>query len=86
MRPSMPSQPSPIAPEGPSRPALIRRPSLAACFGAIREPELYRNFAIHLFVMFPAAMVMCFVATKVDAELALAPLGPWPAEIGRAHV
>lgn len=62
-----------------ARPALIRRPELAACFAAIRQPELYRNFAIHLFVMFPAAMVMCFVATRVDAELGLAPLGPWPA-------
>ncbi|MES2643037.1 MAG: methyltransferase [Myxococcota bacterium] len=60
-------------------PALVRRPSFAACLNAIRAPELYRNFAIHLFVMFPAAMVMCFLGTRVDGELGLAPLGPWPA-------
>ncbi|MDP2314497.1 MAG: methyltransferase [Pseudomonadota bacterium] len=60
-------------------PALIRRPSLRACLAAIRAPELYRNFAIHLFVMFPAAMVMCFLGVAVDVELGLAPLGPWPA-------
>ncbi|MDP2309611.1 MAG: methyltransferase [Pseudomonadota bacterium] len=60
-------------------PALIRRPAFAACLNAIWTPELYRNFGIHLFVMFPAAMVMCFLATRVDGELGIAPLGPWPA-------
>lgn len=61
------------------RPALIRRPGFSACLGAIRQPELYRNFAIHLFVMFPAAMLMCWVATRIDRELGWAPLEPWPA-------
>ncbi len=61
------------------RPALIRRPGFWACLAAIGQPELYRNFAIHIFVMFPAAMVMCWVATHVDAELGIAPLEPWPA-------
>ena len=65
--------------ESATRPALIRRPGFAACVAAIRQPELYRNFGIHLFVMFPAAMVMCWVATRVDHELGLAPLTPWPA-------
>lgn len=54
--------------------ALVRRPTLGACFAAIRAPELYRNFAIHLFVMFPAAMVMCWIATHVDAALGWEPL------------
>jgi protein-S-isoprenylcysteine O-methyltransferase Ste14 len=54
--------------------ALVRRPSLAACLGAIRAPELYRNFAIHAFVMFPAAMLMCWIATFLDARLGWAPL------------
>ncbi len=58
----------------PAGSALVRRPTLAACLAAIRAPELYRNFAIHAFVMFPAAMVMCWIATKVDARLGLAPL------------
>ena len=38
-----------------------------ACIAAIRAPELYRNFAIHLFIMLPAALTMCWIATKVDA-------------------
>jgi protein-S-isoprenylcysteine O-methyltransferase Ste14 len=50
---------------------LIRRPGVAACFAAIVKPELYRNFAIHLFVMFPAAMAMCWIGSKVDARLGL---------------
>ncbi len=59
--------------------ALVRRPSPRACLAAIRRPALYRNFAVHLFVMLPAAAVMCWLGTRVDAELGLAPLGPWPA-------
>ena len=61
------------------RPALVRRPTFGACIAAIRAPELYRNFGIHIFVMFPAAMIMCWLATRVDAELGWAPLTPWPA-------
>ncbi|RME29300.1 MAG: isoprenylcysteine carboxylmethyltransferase family protein, partial [Deltaproteobacteria bacterium] len=57
---------------------LIRRPSFGACLAAIRAPELYRNFAIHIFVMFPAAMVMCFIATRIDRELGWSPLLPEP--------
>ncbi len=51
----------------------VRRPSRGACFAAIRAPELYQNFFIHAFVMFPAAMVMCWLATRVDARLGWAP-------------
>ncbi|MCB9762475.1 MAG: isoprenylcysteine carboxylmethyltransferase family protein [Alphaproteobacteria bacterium] len=54
--------------------SLVRRPSFMACLAAIRAPELYRNFAIHIFVMFPAAMVMCWLGTKVDAAVGLGPL------------
>lgn len=57
-----------------ARPALIRRPPLAACLGAIVRPELYRNFAIHLFVMFPAALLMCGIARAVDGRLGLDPV------------
>ena len=50
------------------------RPQPLDCFRAIRTPELYRNFTIHLFVMFPAAMVMCWLATQLDARLDWSPL------------
>jgi protein-S-isoprenylcysteine O-methyltransferase Ste14 len=49
-----------------------------ACLAAIRQPELYSNFAVHLLVMLPAAIAMCFIATKVDAVLGLDRLIPWP--------
>ncbi len=57
---------------------LVRRPSVGACFAAIAEPELYHNFAIHLFVMLPAAVVMAWIGTRVDAALGLGRLLPWP--------
>lgn len=60
---------------GPER-ALVRRPGFGACLGAIRAPELYRNFAIHLFVMLPAALLMCWIATLIDGQLGLEPLLP----------
>lgn len=55
---------------------LTRRPPFAACIAAIRAPELYRNFAIHLFVMLPAATLMCWIATKADVGLKLLPIAP----------
>lgn len=57
---------------------LVRRPTFRACLAAIKAPELYRNFAIHLFVMFPAAVVMCVIGARIDAVLGLPPLLPWP--------
>lgn len=60
---------------------LIRRPGFWACLAAIRAPELYRNFAIHIFVMFPAAMVMCWIAVQVDLALGWQPLLPSPERI-----
>lgn len=44
-------------------------PTTSECFVAIKSPALYRNFAIHLFVMFPAAMLMCWLGTMLDAKL-----------------
>ncbi len=55
---------------------LTRRPTFAACIEAIRAPELYRNFAIHLFVMLPAATLMCWFATRADLGLRLDPIAP----------
>lgn len=57
-------------------PALVRRPPLGDCFAAITSPALYRNFAIHIFVMFPAAMVMCWLGTRIDAALGWASILP----------
>lgn len=60
----------------PTRPETDPFPGVASCFSAITAPELYRNFAIHLFVMFPAAMVMCAIAHEMDRRLGLGPLLP----------
>ena len=49
-------------------------PALRACFAAIRAPELYRNFLVHGFIMFPAGMVLCYIATRIDAAVGLAAL------------
>ncbi len=65
--------PPPADPATPRAPHL-RRPPMGACFAAIRAPELYQNFFIHAFVMFPAAMIMCWLATRVDARLGWMPL------------
>jgi protein-S-isoprenylcysteine O-methyltransferase Ste14 len=48
---------------------------------AIREPALYQNFAIHLFVMFPAGLLMSYLASQVDTSLGIAPLWTWPARL-----
>jgi protein-S-isoprenylcysteine O-methyltransferase Ste14 len=63
----------------PRAPVLVRRPAFAQCLAAIRRPEIYRNFGVHLFVMLPAGMAMCWVATRVDRALGLEPLGSNPA-------
>lgn len=70
------------------RRALIRRPPPAACLAAITRPELYRNFAIHLFVMFPAAVVMCAIGRQVDAQLGISPFseGAAPVAAGAAMI
>lgn len=44
-------------------------PTTQACFSAITAPELYRNFMIHAFVMFPAAMSMCWLGRVLDSKL-----------------
>jgi protein-S-isoprenylcysteine O-methyltransferase Ste14 len=57
---------------------LVRRPAPAACFAAITAPALYENFAIHAFVMFPAALAMCAIGARIDTALGWA-LHPLPA-------
>ncbi len=51
------------------------KPDVTSCYAAIRSPELYRNFLIHLFVMFPSAMVMCWLGSILDARLGWSPFG-----------
>lgn len=58
-----------------------RFPDFGACLAAIRRPELYRNFIIHLFVMFPGVVVMCLVARWLDQSLGLGRLLPWPVSL-----
>lgn len=60
------------------------RPRTADCFAAIQSPELYRNFTIHLFVMFPAAMLMCWLGVRLDAHLGWLAFGSlsWRAPLG----
>lgn len=62
-----------VTPGSPTEPRRAR-PGLWACLAAIRRPELYRNFAIHLFVMAPGVVAMCLLAQKVDAAVGL---GRW---------
>ncbi len=50
-----------------------RHPSVIACLSTVRHPSLYRNFAVHAFVMFPAAMLMCAIAHGVDEALGISP-------------
>ena len=54
--------------------ALPRHPPLVDCIAAIRHPALYQNFLVHIFVMLPAAMVMCWIGLQVDAALGLDPM------------
>ncbi len=65
--------PAPVATAGaPGVPGA--HPTVGACFAAIRAPELYRNFMVHGFVMFPAGMVLCYVATLIDGAAGVASL------------
>jgi protein-S-isoprenylcysteine O-methyltransferase Ste14 len=74
--PAPPGRPAGVASPGPT--PAPRLPGVAACLAAIRRPELYRNFAIHLFVMAPAVVLMCLFARWVDRALGLERLVGWP--------
>ena len=64
------------------------RPSISECFSAIRSPALYRNFTIHLFVMFPAAMMMCWLGTQLDNQLSWMAFGTttWRFPVGGSAI
>ena len=63
------------------------RPTTINCFQAIQSPALYRNFGIHLFVMFPAAMAMCWLGTQLDSTLGYVAFGTpsWRFPVGGSH-
>ena len=58
--------------------AFARRPALRDCLAAVRYPELYRNFAVHAFVMAPAGTAMAYIASRIDRVLGWEPLLSWP--------
>lgn len=58
-----------------------RLPDLWACLAAIRQPELYRNFVIHIFIMFPGVVVMCLIARWLDQTFGLERLLQWPTSL-----
>jgi protein-S-isoprenylcysteine O-methyltransferase Ste14 len=45
---------------------------------AIAQPELYRNFGVHLLVMAPAGALMAYIASRIDRVLGWSPLVAWP--------
>lgn len=62
-------------------PSPGNQPAAWPCFAAIRRPELYRNFVIHLFVMFPGVVIMCLLGRWLDRTLGLPRLMEWPASL-----
>ena len=59
-----------------------RRPGWRACLRTFTQPELYRNFAVHAFIMAPAGTAMAFIASRVDQVLGWQPLLPLPLGLG----
>ncbi len=55
-----------------------RRPPLRDCLQTVFQPELYRNFAVHAFIMAPAGAAMAYIASRIDRVLDWAPLLPLP--------
>ncbi len=53
-------------------------PTLLDCVAEIRNPEIYKNFLIHLFVMIPAAVLMGLMARFMEGLLGLRPFIAFP--------
>jgi protein-S-isoprenylcysteine O-methyltransferase Ste14 len=47
----------------------------------VGQPELYRNFAVHGFIMAPAGATMAFIASRIDRVLGWDPWVPWPSSL-----
>ncbi len=60
------------------RKSFTRRPGRLDCLRAITQPELYRNFAVHAFIMAPAGTAMAYIASRIDRVLGWEPLLPLP--------
>ncbi len=67
------------APDAP--PQFQRRPPWRACLRTVTQPELYRNFAVHAFIMAPAGTAMAYIASRIDQVLGWSPLLPLPVGI-----
>ncbi len=55
-----------------------KAPSLLDCFAEIRNPDIYKNFLIHLFVMIPAAGVISVMGVAIDRFIGFVPYLPSP--------
>lgn len=55
-----------------------RRPPWRDCLRTVSQPELYRNFAVHAFIMAPAGTAMAYIASRIDRVLGWEPLLPPP--------
>ena len=56
-----------------------KAPSLLDCFVEIRNPDIYKNFLIHLFVMIPAAVAISAMGIAIDRFVGFEPYleSPW---------
>lgn len=68
-------------------PNLKRRAlSLKEAIGAITDAQIYKNFAIHLFVLIPAACLMAWLATRLDRRFGWQPCGSFGYRLAGAVV
>ncbi len=65
-------------PSSNTQPRFQRRPPLRDCLKTVFLPELYRNFAVHAFIMAPAGTAMAYIASRIDRVLDWTPLLPTP--------
>jgi len=49
-----------------------------AAVGSVRNPLIYKNFAIHAFVLLPATIVLVLLAMRVDRHLGWEAVASWP--------
>ncbi len=60
------------------KPPFQRRPPLRDCLRTVFQPELYRNFAVHAFIMAPAGTAMAYIASRIDRVMGWEPMLPLP--------
>lgn len=45
---------------------------------SVRDPLIYKNFAIHAFVLLPATIVLALLALRIDHHVGWGVIAPWP--------